>query len=247
MNLDNIIFCIFVLSISHFACDENSESITDEQLGLNYAPIAIGKYWEYQVDSIQYDTFKRIIIDTVSFLMREEIVDSFRNSAGELIFRADVSSRASESESWRLINTTFFTKNRERMVKTENGLNFIKLVFPVQRFYSWDGNTMINPQTAITVKGEELKPFEAWSYYYKEVQTSETWLNKLYEDVITVEEVNEDLAFNKRYSVAKYARNVGLIYKEQWILNTQSQDISKKWEEKAQSGFILKLILIRNG
>ena len=53
-----------------------------------YYPIAIGKSWTYQIDSIYYsDNLGIIEIDTVKGLYRETIVDTFSNLNNNVVYR----------------------------------------------------------------------------------------------------------------------------------------------------------------
>ena len=112
------------------------------------------------------------------------------------------------------ISSSFIEKNQYQLNKVENGLTFIRLVFPVQLNKSWNGNSMISSKTSIEVNGEILEPFDNWYYAYKYLNKSETLAGKIYASVCKVVEVDEENIIAKRYSETKYAKEVGMIFRE---------------------------------
>ena len=65
---------------------------------------------------------------------------------------------------------------------------------------------------------------------------------KDYADVLTIQAQSDPkILTEKRYSLEKYAKGVGLVYREIRILDTQKLDASTAWEKKAQKGFITKM------
>jgi hypothetical protein len=59
--------------------------------------------------------------------------------------------------------------------------------------------------------------------------------------VLTVREADSENLIELRRSRVKYAKGIGLVYRELWVLDTQciEQCDGKPWEEKAEKGFIL--------
>jgi hypothetical protein len=64
--------------------------------------------------------------------------------------------------------------------------------------------------------------------------------------VVTVQNADSENLIELRLAHEKYARGVGLVYRELWILDTQCIEdcIGMTWEQKAEKGFILKQTLI---
>jgi hypothetical protein len=97
----------------------------------------------------------------------------------------------------------------------------------------------------MVINGERLEPFILeWNYIYNYLDQAETVGAQFYDKVCKVTEVDDENALEKRFSVMKYAKGVGLIYKEQWILDTQIFDNTIPFIEKAQKGMILRQYLI---
>ena len=77
-----------------FSCSKQTEVLEDSIFGYNYYPVAIGKIWEYRMDSILFDTVQRITKDTTISYYKEEIKDTVRDSQGELLYKIDVFHKA---------------------------------------------------------------------------------------------------------------------------------------------------------
>jgi hypothetical protein len=69
---------------------------------------------------------------------------------------------------------------------------------------------------------------------------------KTFDSTLTVFHIYDSSAINKTYSLEKYARNVGLVYKEFWVVTGQ-HDIGLPWEQRAEKGFILRQYAIGYG
>jgi len=74
----------------------------------------------------------------------------------------------------------------------------------------------------------------------------------MFDDVLTVQLADSDSEIEYRYGIEKYARGVGLVYRELWILDTQCKGCCNApdgtipvectilpWEERADEGFIM--------
>ena len=72
---------------------------------------------------------------------------------------------------------------------------------------SWDGNA---PNI-----------FETWDYEFSSVDIPEIINNLPFDSVVTVDEVNSDNLVETKYSQAKYAKNVGLVYRRLILLGKQ--------------------------
>ncbi|MBK9107375.1 MAG: hypothetical protein IPM92_03085 [Saprospiraceae bacterium] len=228
-----------ILLICQSCQSEDPEVLDPSIFGYDYYPIAIGKYWMYQTDSILYSLKSTVVVDTSRSFIREEVRDSFRDATNQLIYRLDVYHSRDSSQGWDLSGNFYVEANSLALNKRENGLTFVRLVFPAQRGTSWNGNVYIHPRTTILIGGESLEPFENWYYIYDYINKSDTILGRVYSNTCQVTEVDDENIIQKRYSIAKYAKGIGLIYKEQWLLDTQNTDTAIPFSKRAQKGMIL--------
>lgn len=237
------VFGMFMVTLG--ACGKNeTDPLDDVQFGYNYFPVSLGNEWIYQTDSIIYSLQATVQIDSSRSFIREVVVDTFRDAVNHLIYRLNVFYAKDTSLGWELINSSFIESNALHLIKKENGLSFVRLVFPVLTNKAWDGNSMIQPKTSIAVRGELLVAYDDWYYRYKYVDKQELIGINLYDKVCKVVEVDEEDIISKRYSEARYARGIGLVFRELWILDTQNTNLSQSFRDRAEKGLILKQTLV---
>ncbi len=107
------------------------------------------------------------------------------------------------------------------MIKTEFGLDFIKLVYPVAKNKSWNGNVYIGSRQLITFQGgTSLNFLVIWnnnSYYYVDIKPKEMISSGSFENVLSVEEADYTDEIIKIKSNSKYADHIGMVYLEAWF------------------------------
>jgi hypothetical protein len=234
--------CLFLM----YSCTKSETEILDPStFGYEYYPLDIGKSWTYQMDSIVYSERVFVKKDSSISYIREEVVDSFRNVENNLVYSLNVFYTRDTNASWELISAFFVEKNESQLIKTENGLEFIKLIFPIRKNKSWEGNIRINSKTDIQIGNERLQPFgDIWYYNYQYFDKAEQTGRFVVDSVCKVMEADYDGFLEKRYSYAQYAKGVGLVYKELWLLDTQNTDDSIPFENRANKGMILRQTLV---
>jgi len=197
---------LYLCLVTLFACQEDDTSTDLVDFGYNYAPLTAGQSSVFQVDSILYDDFNNSI-DTVSFQRKEEIVSDFTNDAGEKAFRIELSRRLNDTLPWRLIRVFSSSKGKVRFEKTDNNESIVLLVFPPSVYKEWDGN-LLNTNTE--------KEFS-----YTTVGQAETINTISYSEVLTVLQEDEFNRIQQFFTEEKYARNIGLIYRNDKQLETE--------------------------
>ncbi len=241
-------FLIFSALISLVACKPGStlEDI-DIDYGYEYFPLEVGKFVEYKLDSIVYDTVAAgVVRDTFSWFSKEEIVDTFTDLNNDLSFRIERTQRKTAAEPWQIAEVYSATRTTDQAIKVENNFRFIKMVFPLEQGDIWDGNLFIDDETIFNIAGESVEVFKSWAYELDDIDQIDVVSNMPFDSVMTIYQANNQEGFEPnlielRYSLEKYARGVGLIYREMRILDTQciADCIGDPWEDKAQKGFIL--------
>ncbi|MFT6740636.1 MAG: hypothetical protein ACJAVF_002145 [Paraglaciecola sp.] len=234
----------YLLAISTFlflfSCKTEKDTFQLET-GEEYFPLTVGKYVEYEMDSTIYDPNGMEMVRQSITQLREEIVDTLRNANDELIYKIEQFTRFGDTTPWTIQNvyTTSITNNQAQ--RTEENLKFIKMTFPLRDNQSWNGNAFIDEGTIVTVAGETIEMFKGWDYRVKEVDLVDTIGGQIFEPVVLIEQADNENAIELRRSVEKYAPNVGLIYKEISIFDTQCIEgcEGQPWSEKAEKGFTL--------
>jgi hypothetical protein len=239
------LFSILIIStiIILNSCGTKIDPYTNDFNGAEYFPLEIGNTWIYSIDSVIYDN-KGKKIDTINHLIKEFISGTFEDNKGNTYFIIERSLKAGKY--WNTTDTWYAYLDENKAIESEENLKFIKMIFPIRENASWDGNAYFDSDnTIVRIAGEPIKIYKDWEYYYLSTTQAEDIGENHYENVTTVVQADKENSLEKRYSIEKYAKGTGLIYKNMVILNTQKTgEPNTPWEEKAEEGFILTQKLI---
>lgn len=241
-----VVLCVLSLCLS--SCGKN-ETETLPDLAKDYFPLQIGKTLIYDIDTVIYDPQpgNTVQIDTYRWQIKEVFVDTFKDITGLLTYKIERSERrrgSTASFEVKKIFTAALSDNEA--LRTEDNLKFIK--FP--RFFgertTWDGNVYCDQSLIIEVAGERMGLFsKKWNYEVLSFGKAEKIGIKDFTDVLTVRAQSDTrILTEKRYNLEKYAKGIGLVYKEQHILDTQKLDASIAWGKKAERGYIVKQTIV---
>lgn len=221
-----------------------------------YFPLRTGQWVEYQVDSILFDfgPTGQTVRDTVHLQVREEVTDTLHDDTGLLWYRIERSERLSDAAPWAFRRVWTAARTTTQAIRQEDNLRFLRLVFPLAPRTRWDGNRWIDPTLEIEVAGERLRPFGNWTYRADAVDVTAQIGSFRFDSVLVVTEVDYANAIERRLSRAWYARNIGLVQREQWILDSQycnqtpppADCLTRPWELKGQKGYILRQLILRH-
>jgi len=226
------------------------ESMVEEpstDLGYEYFPLEVGNTWIYQVDSTIFDTTGMgRVIDTTSSFVREQIVEKFIDNTDTEVFRIERSYRATEGDAWQVVDVWSAEKTEKQAIRTEENLRYIKMIFPLSENAVWDGNIFIDQPIIISIAGETLEFLKDWTYEVINKDVAEQIGTFAFDEVTTISQVDEENLIEIRFAREKYAKGVGLVFKEMRIMDTQNINADLKWENKAQKGFIMRQTLIEH-
>lgn len=211
------------------SCKKESETFESDSLS-DYYPLQVGKYISYNLDSTVFVNFgkqKEVHRYQVKDLVDAEITDNL----GRLAYRIIRFSRKNASDAW-IANNTFLAIPTDKSLEfVENNLRYIKLILPIRADNPWRGNSFIDTYTS----GNDMRYLDNWDYIYDSVSSPLSINSFDFKNTLKVfqqdEEINDPLVpgatyAEKTYSVEKYAKGVGLVYKEflhwEYQGNTQS-------------------------
>lgn len=224
-----------------------------EDHSVQYFPLTLGKYIVYDVDSIVFDDLSGgNRQDSVSFQIKEEVVDFQVSLAGDTLFYVHRFRREDPSQSWKLKDLWTASRSTAEATRTEENLKFIKMAYPLHFGKRWASTAYISPSTTIVVGTETMQPYEEWSakIIAYDVQDQVGDFNFAKGEVMQVTQTNTDDGAFKRYVLEKYARNIGLIMRVDTILNSLciplgdfTDCIGKSWSEQAGKGYILSQVM----
>ena len=238
-----ILFLATIVSVFQ-AC--TGSSVTEDyefDFGYEYFPLEIGKYQTYVVDSTLYDIGDNEIILKRSSrtFVKHVIADTMTDNLGRSGFKVERYERANDSLQWQIKDIWFAIRTNEGAEWVEENLRFLKMVFPVKDGVDWNGNKYIDITTIIPIEGESVEVFKSWSYEVLSVDESEQIGDFQFDSVSTISQADSENLIELRYSLEKYAKGIGRVYREMKILDTQCIECNdiQTWEEKAEKGFIL--------
>ncbi len=131
-----VILISLLLLIS--SCGESEDPVHPD-FGYDYAPLEVGNYLIYQVDSIYYDDFANTI-DTFKFQIKEVIDSAYTLLDGQKGYRLERFKRSSSAASWQISDVWVVYRTDQRLVRVEENQPIVKLVFPVKLRAEWNIN-----------------------------------------------------------------------------------------------------------
>lgn len=238
------ILIISTLIIFTISCKKNQTDTIDYDYGYNYFPDDSGHYIIYKVDSVLYNDFNKTVVYRTIYL-KEKIGEQFLDNLGrksKKILRYYSDSLYNE---WELYNVEYFVKTTQYLERVEENLRYIKLVFPNDKNLKWLGNRYITIPPPFILDSTNYY-LNDWKYTIKERDKYYDNGFKIFDSTLMVTQIQDSTAIFKTYSVEKFARNIGLVYKEFWMV-TGEINIGSPWEDRAEKGFILRQYAIDYG
>lgn len=209
-------------------CADHSENLSDP--GFDYFPLQKGNFKIYSVNEIRFSEFSQP--ETLAYELKTEVVDSFP-SGNKLIYVIHRSIRDTENDPWQFLDTGSAWSTEREIVQQEGSIPFVKLVFPVKKGNRWNGNTYN------TLGADE---YEVTAQQKEEIVDGTT-----FEQTVTVQqEDNDDIIVFQDRRTEKYARGIGLVFKEMTQLHYCTDD-NCLGQQKIDEGVILKQILKAHG
>jgi hypothetical protein len=189
-------YFLFSLILIFISCDGELLPADVDELGFEYYPLNVGEQRIYQLKAIDYKISGN---DTLDVLLRETTFDSTVNSDQSITYSVLREIKPSDTSEWLTDSLWTIRKTDDQLVRQENNIPFVKLVFPVNEGISWNINAFNN-------KGEQEV------FYTFDGTESDSLVKVIIED-IPANIVNQ----NQQDEI--YARGVGLVSKNTIIYN----------------------------
>ncbi len=246
MRLSLYVLLVFVGFMTFSSCEESSIMLDESNVGFEYYPVEQGKFWLYRVDSTLVPGPTMDNFTSTSFI-REEITDSFINSQGDTTFILQRSISDTRDGVFRTTDRWTIEKTESTVIRVEENLQFLKIVFPVTRGDVWQGNRF-DERTTETVAQNIVEVYKAWE---SEVLNKAAMINAngvAYTDVLEIQHADFETEIELRQAKEYYAPGVGMILRELSILDTQcfAACAGDPWIEKAERGFELRQELLEH-
>jgi hypothetical protein len=226
-----VFLLVAICFVTLFSCKKTSNSKADPTR--NYFPLIYGKYVTYAVDSVVYatmDSGKVGIVTETHCQLKYAVDDTFTDSRGRLSYILDVFYQPYSGSYWIPSRVIYLTPTSNSMLYTQDNTEYVKLMFPVQAGFTWQGNQYAQVQDSL------YSYLANWNYTYQNYHLS--YFNGLinYDNTVTVLEDNENFNYQNvdplvagfhTYAKEVYAYNVGMVYKEwthyTWTMSDTAQ------------------------
>ena len=220
------------------SCTKKKILQNDSLLGLDYYPTTSGKYVIYDVDSIVYTQLPK---DTLvyKYRIKEKLADTYTDNQGQPAIRLERyikkynPLKSYDSIPWSIKEVWMVNASNKTIQVVESNVRFTKLIFPVQEKASWNGNAN--------------NTFGEWDYIYDYIDKVETLNTNLLNSVLLVKQKDYRTLISYSYYVEKYAKGVGLVYREIKDILSNTIIANKPVEDRIESGVIYKQTLVTYG
>lgn len=245
-------FTLFILVLMTSGCIRSEIEDIEIDSGYDYSPLQVGKYFVYQVDSTEFrPVVGGIALDSSSTFVKELIADSFPDNTGAVTYRLERYERKDNAQPWTIRSVYALTRTEEEFYRTEDNLRFVKLRFPLQEGRKWNPTRFFDNLLEVEVAGQTIQMFKSWSAEVSAAGRMEEIGNLNFPDVATIVSSDSENLIEKRYAMEKYARNIGLVFRELQIMDTQCNGqpadcATLPWPEKAERGFIVRQWLVEH-
>jgi hypothetical protein len=200
------------------ACTKENQLYTTAALS-DYFPLKVGNQITYNLDSTVYINFGQK--DTViKYQVKDSIETQITDNLGRTAYRIVRYIRKDASQLWTPNNTFMAIPTANTIEYVENNLRYQKLKLPIVDGYSWKGNSFIDTYSL----NSTTRYLDDWDYTYDSVNVPLVLAGFQLSSTIKVNQRDEFLGQDpklpntqyaeRNYSVEKYAKGIGLVYKE---------------------------------
>jgi len=178
-------------------------------MGYDYFPSKIGHWVIYNVDSISFNPSLACTCgsDTFNYWVKD-VIDSFYTDNSGIRTQVIVRYKGPVGgATWTYQKTYTANLTTTEATRTEDGVKYVKLAFPVALNATWNGSPF-NPLP------DDYFPWTDTVFTYTSVNSPLTVGGSYFDSTLTVLQDNENgLLFHRLYT-EEYAVNVGRIYKQ---------------------------------
>ncbi|RZM15489.1 MAG: hypothetical protein EOO88_43455, partial [Pedobacter sp.] len=200
-----------------------------------YLPLEPGKFIVYRVDSTVFINVNTVLA-VHSYQMKLQVDAQITDNLGRPSYRVYRYIRDKNgTQPWAIDGSFSITMLPDQVELTDDNQRIIKLHAPLREGFTWKGNRYLpdNPYGGIFSFSID-DDMKEWDFYY-DLFSDFSYDGNNYADVLTVEQVDEstNLPIQPNYTIAsrersveKYARGIGLVYREYYLWEYQNNSSS---------------------
>ena len=205
-----------IASLLFFSACKKDPEVLDAPPVSDFAPLEVGKYITYQLDSVRYIPFTLQQI-TISYEAKFIVDAAITDNLGRPAYRIVREIRRNPTDAWVPDNSFTATPIDNGYEFVDNNLRFLKMRGPVKDGFTWKGNSYINT----TSQFADFTYLDGWDYMYDSVAAPLTLGAINLENTIKIAQ-RDDIVGNPddpnsyseiNYGAEYYAKGIGLVYK----------------------------------
>jgi hypothetical protein len=185
-------FCWFLL----LSCTSSETTPLDP--GYDYLPLVTSRFITYEVTEQRFSLTGAPVTST--YQLKETVGASYTDVTGQPAFRIQRFRRPNERVPWQTDSLWTARTDSRMAVRTENGADFVKLVFPLINRSRWNGN--------------RFNRFSEDVYELRNLNQPFTVGTQTFAETATVFQQNDSTLVSQDRRIEVYARQIGLVYKE---------------------------------
>ncbi|GAB4334886.1 MAG: hypothetical protein OHK0038_12330 [Flammeovirgaceae bacterium] len=197
-----------------------------------YYPLKKGAYAIYEVKKISYNDLGTN--DTVQYFLKELVKETIINLTNDTTYLLERYKKDKLELKWEIDSVWSVRKDQNRIIKQEQNIPFIKIVFPEKEGISWNGNA--------------LNSLLANEYVIQDFEKPFVINNVKFTNALTVQQSNKNSIVNSDIRKEVYAKDIGLIYKYSFVVNYVNDPSDPRYNTNyAISGFFLEEKFVEMG
>ncbi len=215
-------------------------------IGYEYFPIELGKFIEYQVDSIwQDDVIGETGSGEVHYLLRDVNESKFTDEESREAVRVERYWKQDVLESWTVKDIWHRVSTSKIAEQNEENIIFIKHNFPVKEEKTWDGNARNTLLSLQELYAQQSVP-ETWEYTYMNVHEPYTINGFDFDSTVTVLQLDRPAIFGLNvFAQEVYAKDIGLVHKQLMMYKIQPSQSNPT--DKDTVGFSFEMVITDYG
>lgn len=217
------LFILFI-SLAILSCQKQEIKQYPVVYDYGYFPLDSGMWRQYDVTFIEIDAPSNAY-DTVRYQLHEEFSGWFLNAADDSMMRIERLYRDSSHHSWKPLGVWQAGINGNEALQIEENIKLLKIKFPIQLDFDWDGNIY-----------NRIDTLTQYRYKITSLDIPEAINNLTFDSVLTVTQKDFVSLINKLHFYEKFAYGVGLIEKQQIDIYSEDTDSGIPIENRVEKG-----------
>jgi hypothetical protein len=219
--LQGLSFLLLLAAIN--GCEKKTDDTVYDKPA-DYFQLKTGKYVIYRLDSTRFVNFGQDEV-VVSYQAKDVVEGLTTDLLGRPAWRVvrylrDINS--TNDNDWREEIDYEVVPGDNYLEVYENNLRFIKLHGPVKEGHNWIGNGYLPDEPFSNYEFSAAVNIQFWDYTYEETNATLELNGKTYDSTITITQIDDSsnvpildpgVIAQKTIWTEKYAKNIGLVYK----------------------------------